>query len=138
MPNNVPIILAIDFDETIAINSPFPNIISFIEGANVYIRKLFDEGYYIIINTCRTGVHAQQAIDFLHLHNVPFHQFNENHPSLINFYEIDCRKISADVYVDDKCIMGLPSWEEIYNRIVTKEFLHPCLSFTHKTESICQ
>jgi hypothetical protein len=36
-------------------------------------------------------------------------------------YSADCRKISADIYIDDKCLMGLPeTWEEIYNLIQLK------------------
>jgi hypothetical protein len=36
-------------------------------------------------------------------------------------YSADCRKISADIYIDDKCLMGLPeTWEEIYNLINKK------------------
>lgn len=138
MINRVPIVLAIDFDETIAINDPFPNIIGLVPEANLYIRKLYEEGYHIVINTCRSGENAKQAMEYLDAQKIPFHNFNENHPALVGFYSIDCRKISADIYIDDKNLHSLPSWEEIYQIVISKEIKNPTLSFTHKTEKVCQ
>lgn len=141
MERNVPIILAIDFDETIAINSPFPNIVGLVKDAAYFIRKLYNEGYYIIINTCRSGEHARQAMDYLDANNVPFHNFNENHPALIEHYKVDSRKISADIYVDDKNLLGLPPWDEVYIHIKRKKIEYPALSFIHKKnkiEEVCQ
>ena len=42
-------------------------------------------------------------------------------PQSIEYFKQDCRKLSADVYIDDKCLMGLPdTWEEIYNIVILK------------------
>ena len=113
------LILAIDFDGTIASLS-FPEVGTLRENADVVIRKLYEEGHKIIINTCRSGKMEGMAYDFLKVHGIPFHFINNNLPELIIEYGQDCRKISADVYIDDRCLMGLPSWNEIYNLIQKK------------------
>lgn len=110
--------LAIDFDGTIA-EASFPEVGALIKDADTIIRKLHEDGHNIIINTCRSGRFEGMAEDFLTENDIPYHFINSNLPELIEFYNQDCRKISADFYIDDKCIAGLPSWEEIY-KIITK------------------
>lgn len=111
------LILAIDFDGTIAELS-FPEVGAMKPNADKYIKKLYDEGHHIIIHTCRSGVYEGMAETFLKERDIPYHYINSNMPYLIEEYGQDCRKISADVYIDDKGLMGLPdTWEGIYNRI---------------------
>jgi len=109
--------LAIDFDGTIVEND-YPNIGKPIKEAAFYIRKLYymDE-HDIIINTCRAQEFEAEAKAYLILHNIPFHYINCNLPKDIEKYGMDCRKISADIYIDDKQIGGLPSWRKIYEYI---------------------
>ena len=115
------LVLAIDFDGTIAELS-FPEVGELKKDADVYINKLFDEGHHIVINTCRSGVHEGAAEAFLKEKGIRYHYINSNMPYLIEQYKQDCRKISADIYIDDKCLMGLPNtWEEIYNIIQEKK-----------------
>lgn len=109
-------ILAIDFDGTIATES-FPEVGTLIEDADVIIRKLYDEGHDIIINTCRTGKYEGLAEYFLRDHEIPFHFINSNLPRVLDQYKQDCRKISADFYIDNRNIGGLPSWKEVYKII---------------------
>lgn len=116
---NGKLVLAIDFDGTIATIS-FPDVGALIKDADVFIRKLYEEGHYIIINTCRSGKQEGLAEDFLNAHDIPYHYINSNLPELIVKYSQDCRKISADIYIDDKCLMGLPSWGGIYHIIQDK------------------
>lgn len=113
---NGKLVLAIDFDGTIAELS-FPQVGALRKGAAKYIRKLYDDGHYIIINTCRSGKFEGMAHDFMQDHGIPYHYMNSNLPALIIEYGQDCRKISADYYIDDKCLLGLPSWEQIYDII---------------------
>lgn len=112
--------LSIDFDGTICELS-FPEIGTLKKDADVYIKKLYEEGHKIIINTCRSGKYEGMAQDFLDANNIPYHYINSNLPELIVLYNQDCRKISADIYIDDKCLMGLPeTWKEIYDIIQLK------------------
>jgi hypothetical protein len=111
------LIIAIDFDGTIAEFS-FPEVGPMKPEADKYINMLFDEGHHIIINTCRSGIYEGLAETFLRENKIHFHYINSNMPYMIEQYGQDCRKISADIYIDDKCLMGLPdTWEEIYNII---------------------
>ena len=110
------LILAVDFDGTIATDS-FPEVGQLRPNADIVIRKLYEDGHKIIINTCRTGKYEGLAEYFLIQHKIPFHFINSNLPEVIQKYQQDCRKISADVYIDNKCVAGLPEWDDIYDII---------------------
>lgn len=114
-------VISVDFDGIVA-ECDYPRIGNLREGASYYINKLIDEGYGIVINTCRSGKFQTDAEDFMAIHNVKYHHINENFPFLIDYYNGDSRKISADVYIDDKSIFwDNYSWRQIYEEI-TKRF----------------
>ena len=110
--NNIKII-SIDFDDTI-VYTKWPNIIGVRPGAKKYINKLYNDGYKILINTCRSGVQEDKAIAYLVDKKIMYHQINTNFQHLIDFYKIDCRKMSADMYIDDKNILGILPWWIMY------------------------
>lgn len=114
-------ILAIDFDLTICM-SHYPALGEERENAGYIIRKLVQEGYGIVINTCREGLALADAIHWLDHRKIPYHYMNSNFPHLISMFSADCRKISADMYIDDKCLTGLPSWIEIYDILNEKQW----------------
>lgn len=115
-------ILAVDFDGTIAEDS-FPEVGLIRKGAKKYLQQLADDGHKIIINTCRTGRFEGMAEDFLIKHEIPYNYINNNLPKMIKMYKQDCRKISADYYIDNRNIGGLPSWKKIY-KIISKDALN--------------
>lgn len=120
MGENLSKIIAIDFDGTI-VESAFPGIGKIKKDASKYINLLYKEGYIILINTCRTGSYEGDVENFLQRCKIKYHYINCNLPSQIEFFGQDCRKLSADLYIDDKCLMGLPeTWEEIYKIIKEK------------------
>lgn len=114
------LVIAIDFDGTI-VEESYPLLGKLRKGAKKYINKLHDDGHTIIINTCRSGVHQQAAFKFLVGLDVAFDLINENHPSVVSQYNNDSRKISADLYIDDKNLVKLPSWKEKY-KLVNKHY----------------
>lgn len=115
-----PKILAIDFDGTI-VEAAFPGIGKIRPGVKRCINMLYEEGYKILINTCRTGSYEGDVEKFLHRSGIKYHYINCNLPTCIEYFGQDCRKLSADLYIDDKCLLGLPeSWEEIYQIIKEK------------------
>lgn len=113
-------IISVDFDGTL-VEANYPNIGNLREGAIEYMNKLYDEGYGIVINTCRAGLMEADAINFLNRNKIPYHYVNCNFPHLVEFYKSDSRKISADVYIDDKCLFEIPDWKTKYE-IITKRF----------------
>lgn len=106
-------VISIDFDGTIVNGDNYPKIGSLQLFAKDVIQSWVDDGCKIIINSCRAGRYEGHAVDFLKENDVPFHYFNCNLPSSIEYYKMDCRKISADVYIDDKQLGGLPVWSEV-------------------------
>lgn len=112
-------ILAIDFDLTICM-SDYPHLGPEREGAGEAIRKLYEDGYGIVINTCREGHALSNVLHWLKDNNIPYDYVNCNFPFLIEHYKADCRKISADMYIDDKGVNELPHWKIIYKKIKLK------------------
>jgi hypothetical protein len=112
-------ILAIDFDLTICM-SEYPNLGPMRKDAAKIIRALYAEGFGIVINTCREGHALSDAMHWLSDNGIPYHYVNCNFPHLIEKYGADCRKISADMYIDDKGVDPLPEWQEIYDKIHAK------------------
>ncbi len=113
-------IVAIDFDGTI-IRGQFPAIDGLIPDSHEYINRLKADGHYIIVNTCRSGQQAIEAINYLLESGIPFDRFNDNEPTSVAKYNSNSRKVYAHVYVDDKQVGGLPPWSEIYNYITEIE-----------------
>ncbi len=101
-----PKVVAIDFDNTLYTGGDVyprtgPPDLDLIRAVNY----AYDKGHIIIINSCRTGtVPIGTAKQFLKRNKVKYHCFNENHHSIISKYPADSRKISADVYIDDKAL----------------------------------
>ena len=109
------LIIAIDFDGTI-VEHAFPLIGPLREGAKEVINKLYEDGYQIIIWTCRAGVHAAEAYNYLKQNEINFHEFNRNFDyETIGF--MPSPKVCASIYIDDRNFGGIPSWNEIYETI---------------------
>lgn len=112
-----PLKLVIDFDGTIVTNK-WPEIGEMKPNAQRIINLLASLGHKIIINTCRSGEHAYNAKNWLIQNEITFHSFNENLPESIEFYNSDTRKLTGDIYIDDKNLLGIPDdWNEIYCQI---------------------
>lgn len=111
-------IIAIDFDGTI-VEDRYPEIGKMIDGAREVINRLYDEGYEIIIWSCRARVGKARAIEFLAKNGIKYHRFNESSPANLKQYNnVDTRKVYADLYIDDKGLMKpLPPWSEIYEMV---------------------
>ena len=114
-------IIAIDFDGTIVENK-FPEIGNPINGAFKYMKKLQGQGFFIVLWTCRAGESLEDAIRFCGEQGLVFDSINANSPSnLAEFDYADTRKVFAHYYIDDRQIGGLPSWEDIYGKIIASE-----------------
>ena len=100
------VILSIDFDGTI-VKDEYPGIGKALPGAIQAINELYDDGYCIIINSCRAREREDEMIDWLNRNGVKYCHCNENCCERIVNYRTDCRKISADCIIDDKSLMML-------------------------------
>lgn len=112
-------IIAIDFDGTIS-RGKFPAIDGLQPYAAEVINRLYQQGHYLIINTCRSGEQCVDAVNFMLQQGIPFHRINDNQPDQTALYNNNSRKIYAHLYIDDKNLGGFPGWlqaEEMINQV---------------------
>ncbi len=107
-------VYAIDFDNTIAYTE-FPKIIKPIPYAVEVLQILTEDPYStLILWTCREGKCLEDALNFCKLHKIKFDYINENCKRNLDLYKNDCRKISADVYIDDHSYEGIKGVEKLW------------------------
>ena len=94
-------IYAIDFDGTLCINE-YPNIGQPIYKTIIFCKERKAEGHTLILWTCRSGKHLDEAVAWCKGHGLTFDAVNENLPEMIELFDNDCRKVFADYYIDDK------------------------------------
>lgn len=109
-------IIAVDFDGVIVTNA-YPGIGYPLPYVREVMCLLFYCGHILVINTCRVGEYAKEARHTLDILGIPYHHFNKNHPQRIDEYGTESRKISADMYIDDKNLGGFPGWLAVYYEI---------------------
>lgn len=99
-------VIALDFDGTVVKNK-WPEI-----GEMRWLAKpvlpWLSKRHLLVLNTCREGELLNQAVDFLIANGIAVMAANENLKERIEQYGGDCRKISADLYLDDKGFF--PGW----------------------------
>lgn len=113
-------IVAIDFDGTI-VQDRYPAIGVMQPYAKDVIRRMYEDGHYIILWTSRSGDALLGAINYLLDKGIPFHRVNDSEPANRALYDTDTRKIYADVYIDDKIVGGFPGWQAIEAFIYSKD-----------------
>ncbi len=93
--------IAVDFDGTLC-EDAYPNIgASDIELVGSLIcAQIY--GIKLILNTCREGSLLQDALDWCSNRCLHFDAVNENLTERIEYFGGDCRKVSADLVLDDR------------------------------------
>ena len=94
-------IIAVDFDGTL-VTDKYPKI----GEPNVKLinklRKLSKDNT-LILWTCRNGEKLKEAVEFCLLCDLHFDYINENSKETLKKYKYkDSRKISADIYIDNR------------------------------------
>lgn len=104
-------IIAVDFDGTLC-SECYPAIglpnLPLIE----LLKQLRKQGKQIILWTCRCGEALEAAIVWCRMFGLEFDAVNENVPGTLEKYGTESRKISADVYVDDRSCFPWMSEQE--------------------------
>lgn len=100
-------VIAVDFDGTLC-RAKWP-------GVGMPNLRLIDDllqrqrdGDKLILWTCREGIALENAINWCKEYNLVFDAINDNLAEQIDMYGNNSRKISCDVYIDDKSC--LPDW----------------------------
>ena len=111
--------ISIDFDGIINM-AEYPAIKPFNKTALHHVRYWCSRGHTVIINSCRKlSIIREYRIS---LDIDPRALINQNNPENIKKYGGDCRKIYADVYIDDHNILqiGKPVDFELYDKIIRR------------------
>ena len=93
--------IAVDFDGTLC-ESKYPEIGQpNMPLINTLIEKKA-RGDKLILWTCRSGEYLSKAVAWCRSHGLAFDVINENLPEMVSLWGNDSRKITADVYIDDR------------------------------------
>ena len=107
-------IIAVDFDGTI-VEHEYPRIGKPIPFAIETLKLLQKEKEFrLILWTVREGPLLEEAVDYCESKGLKFYAVNKNFPE----EEIPSpRKLSVDLFIDDRNLGGLPEWGIIYKLI---------------------
>lgn len=96
-------IIAVDFDGTLCTNK-YPDIGQPKEAVIAYVKEKQRDKAKVILYTCRAGEKLNDAVTWCKKHGLDFDAVNTNIPEAIKRFGSDCRKIYADLYIDDKAL----------------------------------
>ncbi len=94
-------IYAVDFDGTLSMGE-WPEVGPANNGLIDYLITRQREGDKLILWTCRAGEPLDRAVEFCKDHGLHFDAVNDNLPETIEKYGSNSRKITCDVYIDDR------------------------------------
>lgn len=116
-------LIAVDFDGTI-VEHKYPAMGKERPFALDVLKRLAAEGNRIVLWTSREGKLLEDAVEFCRKRGLEFYAVNSEIQtgSLFANSPSNRRKISADIYIDDRNLGGLPEWGEIYEMITQKRF----------------
>jgi hydroxymethylpyrimidine pyrophosphatase-like HAD family hydrolase len=111
-------IIAVDFDGTI-VEHKFPKIGKEIPDSIITLKYLQEKGHKLILWTYRSGKELEEAVKYCKKKGLTFYAVNNDFEGE-EFDNSYSRKIYADIYIDDRNILGIPEWKEIYKLIIDK------------------
>ena len=118
--------IAVDFDGTIVTHA-YPAIAKPIPFAIDTLKRLQSEGHHqLILWSCREGELLQEALDYCHQRGLDFYAANTNFPE--EEQGTGARKLTADLFIDDRNLGGLPDWGIIYQMIMSGRSFQPAPS----------
>ncbi|TAJ09314.1 hydrolase [Marinilabiliaceae bacterium JC017] len=109
--------IAVDFDGTI-VEHLYPAIGKEKIFAFETLKALQKDGHHLILWTFRAGKELEEAVAFCKSRGLEFYAINKSYPEEV-FDHSRSRKISADLFIDDRNIGGFPGWGEIWQMINT-------------------
>lgn len=109
-------IIAVDFDGTIVTHA-YPKIGKPIPFAIETLKRLQHECHHqIILWSVREGELLDEAVEYCQSRGLEFYAVNSNYPEE-KASKGTPRKLTADLYIDDRNLGGLPDWGVIYQMI---------------------
>jgi len=118
-------IIAVDFDGTI-VEHAYPEIGKPVPFAIEALKRLQNEDNQIILWSVREGKLLQDAVDYCKGRGLEFYAVNSNFPDETAIHDgMTARKLTADIFIDDRNLGGLPDWGIIYQMIHTGNAMSP-------------
>lgn len=96
-------ILAVDFDGTLSLGE-WPEVGPANGTLITYLKERQNLGDKLILWTCRAGEALADAVDFCSSNGLEFDAINDNLPEITEKYGNNSRKISCDLYIDDRAV----------------------------------
>ena len=114
-------IIAVDFDGTI-VEHKYPAIGKEIPFAIATLKQLQAEHHRRILWSVREGALLEEALEYCRSRGLEFYAANCNYPEepMVENPTSTCRKLKADIFIDDRNLGGLPDWGVIYTIIHEK------------------
>ena len=110
-------LIAVDFDGTI-VEHRYPEIGKEIPFAISTLKRLQEEGHRLVLWTVREGALLNEAVEFCRQRGLEFYAVNANFPEEVaNPGMTACRKLKADLFIDDRNVGYLPEWGVIYELV---------------------
>ena len=120
--------IAVDFDGTI-VEHVYPEIGKEMLFAFDTLKALRDKGHKLILWTFREGKYLDEAVEYCKNNGIEFYAINKSYPEE-ELDETISRKISCDIFIDDRNLGGFPGWSEVW------QSLHPeSQDFYHKLKN---
>lgn len=121
--------IAVDFDGTI-VEHKYPAIGDEMIFAFDTLKALQAKGHKLILWTFRAGRYLDDAVEYCRENGVEFYAVNKSYPEEEFEPGSISRKISADLFIDDRNVGGFPGWGEVYQMIHPNDG-HLNLQFTN-------
>lgn len=110
-------LIAVDFDGTI-VEHRYPEIGKEIPFAISTLKLLQEERHRLVLWTVREGDLLDEAVEFCRQRGLEFYAVNANFPEEApKSGTTACRKLKADLYIDDRNVGALPDWGVIYELV---------------------
>ena len=110
--------IAVDFDGTI-VEHKYPRIGKPVLFAFDALKELQKRGHKIILWTYRSGRQLQEAVDYCKENGIEFYAINKSFAEEQFENDTTSRKIDADLFIDDRNLLGFPGWARVL------QILHP-------------
>ena len=117
-------VIAVDFDGTI-VTHEYPKIGKPIPFAIDSLKRMQEVDHHqLILWSVREGDLLDEALEYCRNRGLEFYAVNTNYPEEAP-EDRPNRKVTADVYIDDRTLGGLPDWGIIYQMIHTGTYNRP-------------
>ena len=103
-------IYAVDFDGTLSFGE-WPNVGPANGELIEFLKRKQSQGDKLILWTCREAEPLQRAVQWCEQLGLIFDAINDNIPEIVKHYGNNSRKISCDIYIDDRAVnMNYRDW----------------------------